>query len=271
MHLADEAHIGRTLDRDVGGLHPGLDQVLAPFRLELAEHGVDGSRIEALGEFDRQRTHHVEGKRRSEEAERGSRARGRRDDDLLDAEHAGDIDGMRRTGAAEADHGVMARVLALLDEMDAGGGAHAFDHDLVDAPGRFLDREAERRSNRRDGLAGRLQIKRHAPAQEETGIVIAEHEIGVGHGRLGAAHAVAGRTGIGAGRMRADLEQPDLVDRRDRAAAGTDLDHVDDGRLDRQAGALGEAVDAAGFEHRRDLGAAVLDHAGLGGGAAHVE
>jgi hypothetical protein len=68
--------------------------------------------------------------------------------------------------------------------------------------------EAERRSNRRDGLARRLEIKRHAPAQEEAGIVIAEHEIGVGHGRLGAAHAVAGRTGIGAAECGPTLSRP---------------------------------------------------------------
>jgi hypothetical protein len=67
------------------------------------------------------------------------------------------------------------------------------------------------------------------------------------------------------------LSRPDLVDGRDRAAAGADLDHVDHRRLDRQAGALGEAVHARGLQHRRDLGAAVLDQAGLGGGAAHVE
>ena len=71
--------------------------------------------------------------------------------------------------------------------------------------------------------------------------------------------------------MRPDSEQPDLVDRGDRAAAGADLDHVDHRRLDRQAGPFGEAIDAPGFEHRRDFGAAILDQAGLGGGAAHIE
>ena len=71
--------------------------------------------------------------------------------------------------------------------------------------------------------------------------------------------------------MRADLQQADLVDRGDRAAAGADLDHVDHRRLDRQAGALGEAMHAPRLQHRRDLDAAVLDHAGLRGRAAHVE
>ena len=133
------------------------------------------------------------------------------------------------------------------------------------------DREAERLGDRRHRALRRVEIERHAAAEEEARIVVAEHEIGVGHGRLRAAHAVAGRARIGARRMRPDLQQADLVDRRDRAAAGADLDHVDDRRLDRQAGALGEAVHARRLHHRRDLAASVLDHAGLGGRAAHVE
>jgi hypothetical protein len=50
-----------------------------------------------------------------------------------------------------------------------------------------------------------------------------------------------------------------------------DLDHVDHRRLDRQAGAALEAVHARSLHHRGDLDAAVLDQAGLGGRAAHVE
>ena len=114
-------------------------------------------------------------------------------------------------------------------------------------------------------------VQRHGAAQEEAGVVVAEHQIGVGHGGLLAAAAVAGRAGCGAGGVRADAQQPHGVDRGDRAAAGADLDHVDRGGLDRQARALLEAVLAPGLQHRGDLRAAVLDQAGLGGGAAHVE
>ena len=39
MHLADEAHIGRALDRDVGGLHAGFGQMLAALGFEI--EGVD--------------------------------------------------------------------------------------------------------------------------------------------------------------------------------------------------------------------------------------
>ena len=120
--------------------------------------------------------------------------------------------------------------------MHARRRRHALDDDLVDAERRVLDRRGRaasatvsmRTPRRRD-------VELHAPAEEEAGIVVAEHEVGVGDRRLGAAEAVAGGPGIGAGRVRADLQQADLVDGRDRAAAGADLDHVDHRRLDRQA------------------------------------
>ncbi len=118
---------------------------------------------------------------------------------------------------------------------------------------------------------GGVAIQRHAAAEEEAGIVVAQQQVGVGHRGLGAAARVARRPRIGARRMRTDAQQSHLVDRGDRAAAGADLDHVDDRRLDRQAGAFLEAMHARRFHHRRDLGAAVLDQAGLRRGAAHVE
>src|SRR2546430_9203895 len=63
--------------------------------------------------------------------------------------------------------------------------------------------------------------------RSKTGVEVAEDEIGVGHGRLVAAPAVARRTGIGAGRIGADLEQPEGIDPGDRAAARPDFDHLD--------------------------------------------
>jgi hypothetical protein len=49
---------------------------------------------------------------------------------------------MRGARAAETDHRITARILALLDEMHARRRRHAFDDDLVHAPGRLLRREA---------------------------------------------------------------------------------------------------------------------------------
>ena len=59
-------------------------------------------------------------------------------------ERARDLAGVGGPGAAEAHHGVAARVLAALDQIDARGVGHALDDHLVDAPGGLLDRQAER-------------------------------------------------------------------------------------------------------------------------------
>ena len=45
----------------------------------------------------------------------------------------------------------------------------------------------------------------------------------IGDGGASAAQAVAGRSGVGPGALRADLEQPGGIDMRNAAAAGTDL------------------------------------------------
>ena len=86
-----------------------------------------------------------------------------------------------------------------------------------------------------------------------------------------AAAAVARRTGVGAARLGTDLEQAELVDAGEAAAAGADLDEIDRWHRDREPRALLEAVHAGDLERVREVGLAVLDEAGLGGGAAHVE
>ena len=117
----------------------------------------------------------------------------------------------------------------------------------------------------------RLDVEGHLAAEEEPGIEIAEHEVGVRDGGKRSPAAVAGRAGVGARGLRPAGEQPERVDVRQRPAADADLDHVDRRRLDRQARAAREAVGARGLELVRDERAAVLDQAQLGGRAAHVE
>ena len=83
---------------------------------------------------------------------------------------------------------------------------------------------------------------------------------------LGAAVAVADRARIGARAARADFERADLVDPGDAAAAGADLDDVDDRQHHRMAAGVAADVIALG-----DRGLAVVHQAGLGRRAAHVE
>ena len=119
------------------------------------------------------------------------------------------------------------------------------DH-LVDAPGGpRRARPSGSRRPARSAASRRRDVERHAAAEEEAGIVVAEHQVGVGDRRLRAAPAVAGRAGIGAGGMRADLAAG-----RPRRCAAIEPPPAPisimstDRRLDRQAGALLEAVHA---------------------------
>ena len=92
-----------------------------------------------------------------------------------------------------------------------------------------LDRQAERVGHRlqRGGIGSDVEL--HVAAEEVAGVEHAEREIGVGDGRLRAAAAVACRAGIGARRFGSDLQQAELVDARQAAAARADLHEVDRG------------------------------------------
>ena len=175
-------------------------------------------------------------------------------------------------GAAEGDQRAVAQGLAALDGVHARGVGHVLVDHLDDAEA-AMDRPpgpAARRCRAR-APSLRLAIEREAAAGEAARVDAAQHEVGVGHRRRGAAAAVAGGPGFGAGALRPDLEALELVDRGDRAAAGADLDHLDHRDAERQAAALEEAVDAADLEAARRLRPEIVDQADLGGGAAHVE
>ena len=99
-------------------------------------------------------------------------------------------------------------------------------------------------------------------AEEIVRVEIAAHEVGIGDRRPRAAASVAGRAGIGAGALRADIEEPAAVDPGDRAAAGGDRGHVERRHVD-----LPARDHAFGDLERR----AAFDEGDVGAGAAHVE
>ena len=112
---------------------------------------------------------------------------------------------------------------------------------------------------------GGRNVELHLAAEKALGVEPAEHQIGVGHRRLGAAEAVAGRSGRGARALRADAQRA-VVDARDRAAAGADFENVHHRDLHRQRLLVAADQRRAGGQRL-----AVVDDAGFGGGAAHVE
>ena len=105
-----------------------------------------------------------------------------------------------------------------------------------------------------DHVADVIEIQLHLAAEEVVGREVAEQQVGVGHRGFGAAAVVADRPGVRSGAFGADLHQAHLVDAGERAAAGADLDQVDDGNFQGQAGAFAEAADAGGFEFVGVLG-----------------
>ena len=110
------------------------------------------------------------------------------------------------------------------------------------------------------------------PASEQRSFTeIAERQIGVGHRRFGSATAVTGRTRIGAGAHGSDCQQSHFAEMRDAAAAGADLDHVNDRRTDRQTASALEAVHTRRLQHRSQSKLAVFDKADLGRRSTHVE
>ena len=80
---------------------------------------------------------------------------------------------------------------------------------------------------------GRVGVERDAAGEARVGGEVAEQQVGVGHRRLGAAAAVTGGPGLGAGRARADPQRAAGVAPADRAAAGADRVDVDHRQLDR--------------------------------------
>ena len=178
---------------------------------------------------------------------------------------------MCRAGATKTHHRIVARVFAFFNQVNPCRCGHALHHHFVDPQRRLLHRQAQGVGHAGNSPLRRRQIQLHSPTQKETGVVITQHQIGVGHGWLDATLAITGRTRRRTCRARANFEQTHLVYGRDGAATRANFNHLNDGRLDRQARATCETVDPCRLHHRRDLGAAVLNQASLGGGAAHVE
>jgi hypothetical protein len=213
----------------------------------------------------------VDARGRRQQPEAGAGAGSDRREHARNLELSRDFDHMDGAGAAGRDHGELARIVALLGDMDARSGRHVLIHDVADAPGDLgrgeleLSREAFKR-----GLC-EVFPQLHVAAEEVLGVEVAQDEIGVGDSGPGAALTVARRTRIGAGALGADVEQAQLVHVRDGAAARADLDEIDAGHENRQARAAREARDARALEAVRDERFAADRDARFRGRAAQIE
>ena len=169
---------------------------------------------------------------------------------------------MQRPGAAERHQRELARVDAALDRHHPQRPRHLLVRDADDPLGGLQLAEAELVREPGDRGAGRLGVELDAAGERRLRRQQAEDEVGVGHGRLGAAAPVAGGPRVGARRAGADAKRSSRVAPGDRAAAGADRVDVDHRQLDHAPADLARV----GPPH-----AAVLDDADVARGAAHVE
>ena len=124
------------------------------------------------------------------------------------AEVLGEPGGVHRAGAAVGDQREVARVAALLGRDRPQRAHHPRVRDRVDPGGepRARQRRAARRARSSAPAAGELGRDVDLAVRDGARRHQAEHDVGVGHGRLVAAAAVAGRPGSSARAARSDLQ-----------------------------------------------------------------
>ncbi len=98
----------------------------------------------------------------------------------------------------------------------------------------IIHRQAQHIPQRMQGIAGRLGLQRHAPAQEGFGADPPHRDQGIGHSRLSAAATITGWSRLGPCRLGPDLQHAAIVDPPDAAAACPDIGNVNGRHANRQ-------------------------------------
>ena len=146
------------------------------------------------------------------------------------------------------------------DAADAVG--HVLVHDGADAVSGVRQFNLERVGNVvAYGALGFFFAQLHFAAQSRFGIQIAQHNVGIGHGRQIAALLVASGARVRAGAVWAHFQHAKRIHMRNRAAACAQGFHV----YHRHADAVAQEVDVA-----VEAGLAVFGHGDVKRGAAHV-
>ena len=258
--LAEVAEVGQAHQSPGRLRHPLAGKRLGGPGLEPRQAPVDLRQIELRVALDRGLdvvVLEVDG----EEAERGDRARGGRDQGRPEAQELDEAAGQERTGASERHQRVVARIEAALDAHLLDGVRLVPRRDLENALGRALGGEAELRGDGLDPLPGEIEGQRHLAA-EEMRRDAAEDELGVSHRGPRAAAAVAHGARLRARARGSDLESSLGRAPGDRASSRPHRDEIDHRHLD------GEAPDGAvGGES----GLAALDQTDVGAGPARVQ
>jgi hypothetical protein len=130
----------------------------------------------------------------------------------------------------------MPRIDAAADRDEPHPLGHRRVDDPVDAQRRAQPVDAEGGGDIVDSHLGGRTVEPAPSAEKARGVEIAEHQIGVGYRRGGAARAVARRTRYCPGALRADMQNPAGIDPGDRPTACTDAGNVEAAERNRVAG-----------------------------------
>ena len=211
---------------------------------------------------------------RHQQTLRRQQPRRRRHDDFAHTQISSQLDAMHRAVAAERHQRKIGRVTPFLDCHNSQHFQHVSAGDLNHCGTCFFNADVKRtRQQRLHRCARAFDIHRHFAAQKIRGRDATKKQIGIGHGHFVAAHTIGNRPRIGACALRPDFKHA-FVEPRDRAAACTHFGQINRGGTHVVAAALQDArdVDArADFLSGRLAHFALLDQAGFGSGAAHVE
>lgn len=232
-----------------------------------SERDLFGQRVENVPELvgaeARRRRHDAAGSRdldrRAHHAEGGKDAWHGWDNDFRDPNLGGERSRVLAGRSAERHQRKIPRIDSLFDRHPAYGGGHARVDHAIDAGRRFLNPDPETIADPLHGFLGEITTERHqAVWLDET-----QDQIGVGDGAGLSAAAIAGRSRLGAGALRADAQRSALINPDDAAAASADRLDIDRWRLHRQTPSNLECV--------LQLEAPVADDRDIKARAAHVD
>ena len=156
----------------------------------------------------------------------------------IDAQLLGKCRRVHRPAATEGDHGKVAGVVTATHGDELQGIDHVGVGDPDHAKRRLVDGDTKAFRHRLHRLPRQVETDADLTAEKIVGIDAAGDQVGVGDRRLSAPLTVACRARDSARRPWPNLKRPASVDPGDAAAAGADLDDIDDWYANRIAGVI---------------------------------
>ena len=142
---------------------------------------------------------------RQEESKRAEQAWVERNLNLRHTQAVRQCRGVHRPGSAKCDQGKVTRVSPTFGRDGPQGAHHGRVCHLGDTIGRGQDFHIERSGDfLLNRSPGGLVVDGQGCTSDGIGVHIAQHDIGVGHGRFGSGPAITGRAGVRAGALGAD-------------------------------------------------------------------